>query len=136
MLRINVNLGGLEYCEHLIRGENYRTDSGVGDSIISGYDGATDHLWFVYDVDRTCVFTINDPGTYDGSYGCYFDGVLYESVIRFPSDGIVYGINTSGATAIPDADLPDIECVEVYYQNLYDTSEVVICGVKNLPMPD
>lgn len=129
MLKVSFTLGGLEYCEFLLGGENRSTgdDPGLYGDV---YDGARDHLWMVYDYGKSAFFMIDDPGTYDGTYGANLVGAVYYTLVTV--GGVVYGVNTDGLTEIIEDDIPLLRCFQYYHQNIASDSEVIICGIKNI----
>lgn len=129
MLKVNFTLGGLEYCEFLLGGENRVTgdDPGLNGDV---YDGARDHLWMVYDYGKGAFFMIDDPGTYDGTYGANLGAYTYYTLVTV--DGIVYGVNAVGLTEITEDNIPLLKCFQYYHQNIASDSEVIICGIKSI----
>ena len=126
MLRVTITLGGLEYAEFSIRGENV----GVDYDTYTSFDGAIDHIWMNY-ADTTGVqFVIDDPCTYDGTYGGLVGGVSYQTIVT--NAGIVYGVTTTGSVELAQADLDTGTYFQTYYPTLQGTSEVIICGTKGL----
>ena len=126
MLRVNITLGGLEYAEFTIRGENV----GVDYDTYTVFDGATDHLWMNYADTSGVKFVIDDPCTYDGTYGGTVGGITYNTIIT--DAGVVYGVSTIGQTELSAADLASGTYFQIYYPVLQNNSEVIICGIKGL----
>lgn len=126
MLRVNITLGGLEYAEFTVRGENVGVDY---DTFIY-FDGAIDYVWMNYEDTTGVQFIIDDPGTYDGTYGGRVDGVNYHTIIT--DTGVVYGVTTTGQVALDAADLAAGTFYQMYYPVMQDNSEVIICGIKGL----
>ena len=124
MLRINITLGGLEYAEFTIRGENV----GVDYDTYTVYDGAKDHIWMNYADTAGVKFVIDDPGTYDGTYGGRVNGVDYHTII---ADDVVYGVTTTGLVELTADQLLSGTFYQVYYPVLQSNSEVIICGIKD-----
>ena len=125
MLRVNITLGGLEYAEFSIRGENV----GVDYSDFIYFDGAKDHIWMNYADTSGVQFIIDNPGTYDGTYGGRVNSVNYHTIIT--DGGVVYGVTTSGQVALSEAHLAVGTFYQMYYPVLQGTSEVIICGIKD-----
>lgn len=129
MLKVSFTLGGLEYCEFMLGGENgvVGDDPGLDGDV---YNGARDHLWMVHDYGKSAFFMIDDPGTYDGTYGANLDTDTYYTLVTV--GGVVYGVNADGLTEITEDDIPLLQCFQYYHQNIASDSEVIICGIKNI----
>ena len=126
MLRVKITLGGLEYAEFTIRGENV----GVDYDTYAVFNGAKDHLWMNYGDTSGVKFVIDDPLTYDGTYGGTVGGVRYHTIVT--NAGVVYGVGTTGLTELSAADLSTGSYFQIYYPVLQNNSEVIICGIKDL----
>jgi hypothetical protein len=129
MIKVTLNLGGLEYCEHYVRGEN-RIVGGESESTTYTYDGAIDHLFMLHDDLRHAIFKIDNPATLDGTYGAYIDGTYYDTIYA-ASDGTIYGVYYGGVDVLTEDEVLSADFFYERYGNIIaDRSEVVICGTK------
>lgn len=133
MIKIRYTLDGIELCEHLLRGENRIVDNGMADEATEIYSGAIDHLYMLYSDKRSIFFVIDDPGTYDGTYGALIGGIFCD-VIYEAGDGTIYGVSyTNGRAELTTDDLNSATYFYVkYHGTISERSIVATCGIKDI----
>lgn len=132
MIKLRYVLDGVEMCEHLLRGENRIVDNSMADESSIVYSGAIDHLYMLYNDARDIFFVIDDPGTYNGTYGAKIGSAYYDTIFTAADGETIYGVSKSGGREELDAETlstADYFYV-VYHGTISERSIVATCGIK------